>query len=659
MKFFGRKLTILAAGLLLAGGCKSSPPVPAPVAVKPATRPTMVASVAPATMRSVDAFPSTTDPRETVPFLASDALAGRLPGSPGIQRAGDFLAAELSRIGLKPLPGQADYFQPFDMAQASTLSPATEFLVNGQGELPDRDFEPMGLSAEGAFHGPVIFAGFGITTDPTEPVQYDDYAGLDVRGKVVLAMMKEPAVAQLDAHGKPAIDNDHNPIMLSRLLGNHEGWSNNAMWVSKARNAARHGAAALLLVAPLTDGGPDVVPRYDGDSKHLAAIPVIRITRRMANVILSMGGTADLKSQQDAIDTSFQPRSGDLKDIEVSGAVAVQHKHIPVRNVIAYLPGAGSHADEWVVVGAHYDHLGLGQLGHTAGRPTSGVWHGADDNASGTAAVLALADRLKHSKPLPRSVLFIFFTAEEEGLVGSDHFVKNPLIPMEKIVAMLNLDMVGRLKNESLAIGGGGTAAIFDSMVASAIRGTNLTTTFALPEDGGRGGLGPSDHMSFAERKIPVLFLFTGMHADYHRPTDTADKINYEGIDEVVGVSQRIVQQMAAMPRQQYDASSDSNSMTRSAGGKQTRRAVLGVVPDDSAMDVSNGVPISGIVTGGPADKAGFKANDLLVMFNGKPLRTLSDLSEALDESHAGDSVEVKVLRDSKPVVLHAVLEER
>jgi hypothetical protein len=260
-------------------------------------------------------------------------------------------------------------------------------------------------------------------------------------------------------------------------------------------------------------------------------------------------------------------------------------------------------------------------------------------------------------------VLFVFFTAEEEGLIGSDYLVHHSPIPLDQVVAMLNLDMVGRLRNNSLEIGGAGTAPIWNSIVQSAVNGTKITTSVALPDDGGRGGLGPSDHMSFAERHIPVLFLFTGMHADYHRPTDTADKINYAGIDQVVEVSQRIVGQMATMPRQQYDASSDNTNMSRmialSGGANGEHHAVLGVVPDDSAMDVNNGVPIAAVSSGGPAERAGFKAKDLLVAFNGKAVKNLNDLSEALDEAHAGDKVTVKVLRDSKIVELHAVLEER
>jgi membrane-associated protease RseP (regulator of RpoE activity) len=256
-------------------------------------------------------------------------------------------------------------------------------------------------------------------------------------------------------------------------------------------------------------------------------------------------------------------------------------------------------------------------------------------------------------------VLFIFFTAEEEGLVGSDYYVRHPVIPLGDVVAMLNLDMVGRLKDNSLLVGGAATAPMFDSMVQSAVRGTPLVTSVALPDEGGRGGLGPSDHMSFAMHKIPVLFLFTGMHADYHRPTDTSDKINYDGIDTVVGVSQRIVGMMTTMPRQQYDARSDSSAMSRMFGGGSPHQVVLGVVPNDNAMDVTNGVPIGTVVKDGPADRAGIRANDLLTAFNGKAVHNLSDLSAALDESQAGDKVTVRVLRGSTALELHAVLEAR
>ncbi len=588
-------------------------------------------------------FPTSSNPRETIPFLASDALAGRLPGTPGIQRAGDFLAAEFKRIGLQPLPGQSD-FQNFSMAAASTLALSTHLSLNGQELLLNKDFVPMPLSAEKSFAGKVVFAGFGITRPDDDASHYDDYAGVDARGKVVLAMMKEP----LDPKGA------------SRFANGQGHWSNSALFTVKAKNAADHGAVALLLVAPPASGGGDMMNLFAGQSPMPASIPVIQVTRRVANVILSMGGLQELKTIQDGIYDSFKPASSPLPEIEIAGEVAIKHTSTEARNVMAFLPGTGPHADEWVVVGAHYDHLGKGQMGHMTGGKVGSIWHGADDNASGTGAVLELAERMKNTGPLPRSVLFIFFSGEEEGLVGSNYFVDHPLIPLDKVVAMLNLDMVGRLRGNALQIGGAGTAPNFDAMVKDAVTGTGLTTSTALPDDGGRGGMGPSDHMSFAQHKIPVLFLFTGMHADYHRPTDTADKINYDGIDELVGVSEKIVTAMASMPRQKYDDSNDGSALARLLpGGDSARRAVLGIVPDDTSADAIAGVPISGVVPGGPADAAGFKAGDVIVAFNTKPLKTLGDLSESLASAHGGDKVVVKVLRDGKPVELNAVLGER
>jgi len=298
--------------------------------------------------------------------------------------------------------------------------------------------------------------------------------------------------------------------------------------------------------------------------------------------------------------------------------------------------------------------LGTGQLGHMLG-PVGSVYHGADDNASGTAAVLELAEQISRSGPLPRSVVFVLFTAEEEGLIGSDWFVKHPPIPLEKTVAMLNLDMVGRLKDENLLIGGWGTAPVFDSMVKAAGAGLAVKT-----QSFEKGGLGPSDHMSFALKKIPVLFLFTGLHADYHRPTDTADKINYAGIDEVVTMSRRIVTAMAEMPRQAYDGSNDSKAtMAFATGHGGGQRAALGIVPEFNSVDAKAGVAISGVSDSSPAAAAGLKGGDIITTFNDKPMNNLQDLSDALGEANPGDKVTLKVERDGKPLELHAVLGER
>ena len=605
--------------------------------------------------------PEFADPRQIIPFLASDQLAGRLPGSPGLRTAGDSLAGDFRRLGLAPPPGQADDFQPFTMRLSTHLDPATGLLLDGRPLTVGTDYDPINVSGEGSYRGPVAFAGYSITHKAADGrTDYDDYAGLDGAGKVVLAMMKEPL----------------GPGNASRFRGDPGGrgpWSPAAFFKAKAADAAAHGAVALLLVSPPSSGGPDVVRPYfsDGDATDAASIPVVQVTRRVADLMLTTAGHADLADTQAKIDAAFAPASASLPDVAVTGEVDVKRESADVRNVIAALPGVGPHADEWVVVGAHYDHLGTGQLGHAMG-PNTGLFHGADDNASGTAAVVDLAAQLKAAAdagtPLPRSVLFCLFTGEEEGLIGSDYYVRHPLVPLSRTVAMLNMDMVGRLRDDDLQIGGAGTARPFDAMVAAAVAGTGLKTSQALPDEHGRGGMGPSDHMSFALHRIPVLFLFTGLHRDYHRPTDTADKINYAGVDRIVTVARRLVGAMAAMPRPAYDASSDGDPTVMTAsiaasgvGSADAGRAALGVVPD-MAADAGGGavgVPLSGVGPGTPAAAAGLRASDRLVGFGPRPLSTLQDLSDALASAKPGDKVDLKIIRDGQPITVPVTLAER
>jgi hypothetical protein len=602
-------------------GCAGHALPPAPAA------PPHAADVAP--------LPAFVDPRQTVGYLASDAFAGRAPGTAGLQQAGDFLADEFRRIGLQPVPSLQGFFQPFTMPLATTLDAAT-LAIDDRPLAPAIDFSPMGVSGQGVFSGAVVFAGYGIQRGV-----YDDYAGLDVRGKVVLAMRQEPR----DAHGR------------SRFASPFQQWSPAAAVRSKAGSAADHGASALLLVTPPSNGGADVVSPFSADSRG-AGIPVVAVTRRVADLLLADASLPALAALQQSIDAAGQPHSLPLDNQQAEGTVKLQRHAADVRNVIAELPGAGPQADQWVVVGAHYDHLGTGQLGHLLS-PAGSIYHGADDNASGTAALLELAERMKLAPPTPRSILFCCFTGEEEGLLGSDWFVKHPPVALRQIVAMLNLDMVGRLHNDNLLVGGWGTAAGFEAMVRGSLTGTPLHW-----QSFEKGGLGPSDHMSFALARIPVLFYFTGLHADYHRPTDTADKINYAGIDEIAGVCQHTVDAMAAMPRPAYDDSNDANSVMASLSGHGPAgsgrgRAVLGVVPDFSAFDGSAGVRVSGVGDAGPAAKAGLQPGDVLTRLADQPLSNLQDLSDALARQKPGDAVAIRLLRNGKALELHAILGER
>ena len=642
-------------------GCNPTPPPPAAVAPRPPItgtqtaprdRPTVAA--APSTEPAAAGLPAFADPRVTVPYLASDELAGRLPGTPGLTAAGDYLADDLRRLGLPPPPGRPDRFQPFTLHLSTTLDPATGLLVDGKPLAVGTDFAPVAESGQGPFRGPVVFAGYAIARPANGtangPAAYDDFAGVDVAGKVVLAMMKEP----LDGHNR------------SRFATAGRTWSDGVYFTAKAAAAKARGATGLLLVAPPSSGGPDGVRPFFGapdDEADAAPLPVVQVSRRVANLLLTTANQPGLAAAQAKIDAAFAPASVPLADVTVSGEVVVKRATADVRNVMAALPGAGPHAGEWVVVGAHYDHLGRGQLGHAMGPPT-GLFHGADDNASGTAAVVELAAELKRAGPLPRSVLFCLFSGEEEGLLGSEYFVDHPAVPLDRVVAMLNMDMVGRLRNDDLQVGGAGTAKPFDAMVAAAVAGTGLHTSTALPDENGRGGMAPSDHMSFARHQVPVLFLFTGLHKDYHTPTDTADKINYAGIDRIVTVAGRLVTAMAAMPRPTYDATSDAGpgmvvALGASAKAAGPAKAALGVVPEMAADDGGAGVPISGVGPDTPAAAAGFRAGDRLTSFGTRPLASLHDLSAALADARPGDRVDVTVTRDGKPAVLHVTLGER
>jgi hypothetical protein len=640
-----RRIAWLAVAVLVGCGTshvnevsQSQPVAPAAAertTVDVTTRPVALISPSP------DSAPNPTDssPRDTLPWLASDGLQGRGLGTTGIERAADFIASEFAADGLSPCPGLNGFFQPVPYA-ASIAPDAISSLKIGNHPLTlGENFSPLKFSTEGAFSGAAAFVGYGITDPKTG---YDDYAGVDAKGKIVIAMRFEP----VDAEGH------------SRLYPktNANQWSDNALFAAKVKNAEARGAASLLLVDP-PGSDADELMQFWTPGAFDTKIPVLQITRATADQILAAGQQGSLKSLKTLIDSTFKPASVVLAGTTVSGDVKIKRLTGNLRNVIGCLAGAGPHADEFVVVGAHYDHLGLGQMGHMFGHVGS-IYHGADDNASGTSVILALAARFAKAPPPDRSILFMCYTGEEEGLIGSEYFVNHSPLPLEKIVAMLNLDMVGRLKDQTLYMGGAGTDVDFDAILKTAISGSPLRLKSI-----GRGGMGPSDHMSFAQKRIPVLFLFSGLHVDYHRPTDTADRINYAGIDEVAKFCARIVTGLTKMPHGAYVADADKDSMhlfgSPNFAGGPARRVILGVVPDYGSADSRVGVLIAGTTPGTPAETAGLKNGDLLVQFNDQKLENLMDLTQALGAAKPGDKVKLRVLRGSQTLVLDITLAER
>ncbi len=596
---------------------------------------TQPVAVGPATTLS----PADADPKDTLPYLASDELQGRGIGLPGLDRAAEFIASEFNADGLHPLPGEPDFFQPFDYTTQAGPGKGTALVFGSRAFAIDTDYLPMRFSKEGEFSGSVAFVGYGVSAPE---MGYDDYAGIDVKGKVVIAMRYEP----MDARGQSWL----------APRGDVSGWSEHATFSAKTKAAADHGAVALLMVSP-PDSEPDLLIPFSGTFANSATIAVYQIKQAAVNQILTAAGAPDLKTLRDNITASFKPQSQILAGQTVSGEVQIESLTAHLKNVAALLPGAGPNADEIVVVGAHYDHLGLGRLGGMFGPPGS-IYHGADDNASGTSTIMELASRFSHGPPPSRSILFICLTAEEEGLIGSQYFVKHPPVSLEKIVAMVNLDMVGRIRDQTLYIGGQGTAKDFDSILAQA----DLDSPLKLKSIG-RGGMGPSDHMSFAQQRIPVMFFFSGLHVDYHRPTDVADKINFEGIGEVADFTARVIDGLTMMPHDPYLVDADKDSMhlfgSPNFGSSPARSVILGIIPDYASTESHVGVLISGTTPGTPADSAGLREGDLLVQFGQRKLENLMDLTQALAESKPGDRVTIKIIRGNQTISFDVTLAER
>jgi hypothetical protein len=599
------------------------------------------------------------DTRTTLEYLASEELEGRLIGTPGIDKAADHVAENFEKLGLKGPQGWDGYFQPFELTTRVEPDPKTT-LAAGEGanwlksleskpKLGDA-YQPLGSSAEGEFSGDVVFAGYAIASKANK---YDDFAGLDVKGKVVLALRFEPH----DDDGK------------SRFVAPNAGgpFSGEAAFTAKAKAAAHRGAVALLVVNPPSHHrGDTMVPFARPSPGERTAIPVIQVRQKVAEAMLKAGGAPDLRTLQNRIDEGAAPQSVVLKDVSARGAVAFKRTKKQVKNVAAVVPGSGEKAGEYVVIGAHYDHLGRGASGSFA--PFSNKIHyGADDNASGTTAMLKMAEHFAHAarsgKPPARTLVFAAFTAEETGLLGSKHFVDHSPVPMDKVVAMLNLDMVGRVRNNKLSIGGVGTAPSFEKILRNADEVSPLTLSTMS-----KGGLGPSDHTSFAMKKVPVIFFFSGLHIDYHRPTDVASKVNFEGIDEVVKLGVDVIDGLAAMPREQYVSTFDAGGIfahgdpTGTGGSPGGARATLGVIPnysEEDGPDQPKGVRISGTGPGSPAEKAGLKDGDVIVQLGEMKIDTLMDLTDALRKGKPGDKVKLIYLRGEEKVETETTLAER
>ncbi|MEP6755917.1 MAG: M28 family peptidase [Chthonomonadales bacterium] len=549
--------------------------------------------------RFQDATISEETVKRYVTALASEPFGGRASGTNGNVIAAKYVASAFFKVGLKTVgtdlqkdatakPNGSGYFQPFTFNAGSEIGPANKLESDNKplGKI-GADFYPSKISRAGDIDAPMLQVNYGIVLlDGSR----NDYKDRDVQGKIVMVQ-----------YGADT-DDPKSPL--------------NAAASTRAKAMVARDKGAVGLIEVLKKGvRPDSI---SDDSSADAGLPIIRITQEVA----------------DSMSSVFIHMKTDIQKVKKTTA-----------NIVGLLEGSDPVLkDEVVVIGAHMDHLGMGGPGSLDPSKTPTIHPGADDNASGTAGVMMLAEYFSHTTRPKRSILFICFSGEELGLLGSAWYVANPIIPHSKTVAMLNMDMIGRMNDNKLIVAGSGTSTAWNGLLTQVSSGSKLAITKS------DNGFGASDQASFYGAGMPVLFFFTGTHADYHRPSDTADKINFPGevqvIQYVADCATRIANSDTRPDYVQMAVQKDS--------GPARFRVSLGSIPDYAA-DV-DGVKLSGVREGSAAEKAGLKAGDIVVKFGGKTIHNVQDYTSALTEHKPGDVVAIVVQRGNETVTLSATL---
>jgi aminopeptidase YwaD len=561
------------------------------------------------------------DIKYDISYLASDDLKGRYPGTPGSRAASEFIRNQFREAGLKLL-GE-DGFQNFEVVVNVSVGPDNSFKFNDKKAIAGSDFTPFPFSKNETVAAGVVFAGYGFEIKQ-DSLAWNDYEGIDVNNKWVMILRGDPEMEKQESRFV-LYGEDRDKVLLARDKG----------------------AAGVLFVSGKNfDEKDELVSMYFDKTKSTAGIPVIHIKRTLADEILS-ADQLNVESLENLLISDMKPHSAGLST-KVEATTEVLQEKVIARNVVGLLEGSDPILkNTYIVVGAHYDHLGMGGPGSGSRFLDSlAIHNGADDNASGVAGVMELASLLAlEGPPLKRSVVFVAFDCEELGLLGSRYFVTNPLINMKNVMAMINFDMIGRLKPEDQAIMIGGTGTSLESEgILNSLDTGSIKLNYS-PE-----GFGPSDHASFYGENITVFFFTTGAHEDYHTPDDDWEKINFEGEREVLDIGRQLT--LALADRQDLLTFQEAGPKQQEGGRAGYRfKVTLGIMPDFTST-VQGGLGVGGVKKDGPAFKGGMLKGDVITAIDGKQVNDIYDYMGRLKMLKPGQVISVDVLRNNQKIVL-------
>ena len=572
-----------------------------------------------------------------VRYLASEELGGRLTGAPGEALAAEYIAKQLDHLGAVPLPGSSSFLHPFEFTSGSKDA-GTSLVVAGADAITGTDnIQALSFSDSGETSGDLVFAGYGLRVPDSAEFGYDSYATLDVKDKVVVVLRYFPEDTEGDVRAS-----------LARYSGIRY----------KALLAREHGAKAMLLVTgPRSPNAGQVMPMTFDTAVSGSGILAASISGEVADQLFT-GAELNLADAQASLDTANPHITGFDLSSNVALDIKVEREKRTGTNVIGMLPAAPQEAGTverpWVMVGAHFDHLGHGGGGNSLADASqrTAIHYGADDNASGTAAVLDIARRLGGSerrKTRKRSIVLAFWSGEELGLLGSADFTKQSAatgkdsdtsraFKLEDLAAYVNFDMVGRSRDNKLSVQATGSSKAWPGLIER----SNVPVGFDLSLQS--DPYLPTDSASFHSYEIPTLNFFTGSHQDYHKPSDTVDTIAYGELERVAQLGSLVVRKLSE--NQETPKFSQVQQTRQDTGSRDSVRAFTGTIPD-YATEIE-GLLLGGVMAGGPAEEAGLRKGDVIVRFGAVDVKNIYDYTYALDAVKVDVTLPVVFMRDGE-----------